>query len=106
MPKSDIVQDFLLGFIKIHILHHASTERIYGQEFREELARHGYSISFGTLYPIFHRMENSGFLTSERETVRGKVRKYYRITRKGEAVLAESRKKAKELFDELYEHEE
>jgi PadR family transcriptional regulator, regulatory protein PadR len=105
MPTSDIVQDFLLGFIKIHILHHANKEHIYGQEFREELARHGYSLSFGTLYPIFHKMEKNGFLASKRETVQGKVRKYYRITRKGTAVLAESKKKAKELFDELYEEE-
>ncbi len=106
MPKSDIMQDFLLGFIKIHILHHAGRERIYGQEFREELARHGYSLSYGTLYPIFHKMEKNGFLVSYRETVQGKVRKYYRITRKGATALAETRKKAKELFDELYEQEQ
>ena len=46
-------RNFFLGFIKIHILYHASKEPIYGQEFSDELHRHGYEISFGTLYPIF-----------------------------------------------------
>jgi PadR family transcriptional regulator, regulatory protein PadR len=104
MAKSSITQDFLLGFIKIHILHHARHERIFGREFRDELARHGYDISYGTLYPIFHKLERDGHLASQKETVNGKVRKYYTITSKGAAVLEESKQKAKELFDELYEN--
>ena len=41
-------REFFLGFIKIHILYHASKEPIFGVEIAEELARHGYSISPGT----------------------------------------------------------
>lgn len=51
------LRDFFLGFIKIHILYHAAKEPIYDQEFSDELKRHGYEISFGTLYPIFHKLE-------------------------------------------------
>ena len=96
-------RDFFLGFIKIHILYHAAKESIYGQEFSEELKRHGYIISFGTLYPIFHRLEANGLIKSKKELVNGKIRKYYSITPDGEKLLYETREKAKELVDELFE---
>ncbi len=105
MQKNKIIRDFLLGFIKIHILHHTQHDRVFGSEFRDELSRHGYDISYGTLYPIFHQLEKDGCLASKKEIVKGKLRKYYTITQKGAMVLAESKKKAKELFDELYEKE-
>jgi DNA-binding PadR family transcriptional regulator len=96
-------RNFFLGFIKIHILHHANQEPIYGQEFADELRRHGYEISFGTLYPIFHKLESDGFLISEEKNVNGKIRKYYSLTKKGKKVLNESKLKAKELVEELFE---
>ncbi|MBI5750151.1 MAG: PadR family transcriptional regulator, partial [Nitrospinae bacterium] len=37
-------RDFFLGFIKIHILHHAIEEDICGVEIIDELKRHGYKI--------------------------------------------------------------
>ena len=40
-------REFFLGFIKIHILYHASKEPIFGAEMTRELARHGYNISPG-----------------------------------------------------------
>jgi PadR family transcriptional regulator, regulatory protein PadR len=67
------------------------------------LKRHGYEISFGTLYPIFHRLEENGLLVSKMKNVNGKIRKYYTITKKGNKVLNEARIKAKELVDELFE---
>ncbi|MBN2008013.1 helix-turn-helix transcriptional regulator [candidate division KSB1 bacterium] len=97
-------RDFFLGFIKIHILYHAAKEPIYGQEFANELNRHGYKISFGTLYPIFHRLEQKGLLIAENKNVKGKVRKYYFITEKGNEILTEARLKAKDLVDELFEN--
>ncbi len=98
-------RDFFLGFIKMHILHHTAKEKVYGTEFRDELARHGYDISFGTLYPIFHRLERDGFLKSENVNVGGKIRRYYEITPKGKEVLELSKGRAKELFLELFEEE-
>lgn len=98
-----LMREFFSGFIRIHILYHAAREDIYGQEFSEELKRHGYEISYGTLYPIFHRLEEQGFLTSRRENVSGKIRKYYSITEEGRSVLEEAKYKARELVDELFE---
>jgi len=94
---------FFLGFIRIHLLYHASKSSIYGVEMIEELRRHGYNISPGTLYPILHSLEKEGFLVSETKNVDGKIRKYYRITRKGERILREAKKKIKELVEEIME---
>jgi DNA-binding PadR family transcriptional regulator len=96
-----MIRDFLLGFIKIHILHHAAKEPVYGLALIQELGRHGYELSPGTLYPILHQMESRGYLVSAGQTVRGKVRKYYTITPEGRAALLELRPKIQELVDEV-----
>jgi DNA-binding PadR family transcriptional regulator len=96
-----MIRDFLLGFIKIHILHHAAKEPVYGLALIQELGRHGYKLSPGTLYPILHQMESRGYLASAGQTVRGKVRKYYTITPEGRAALLELRPKIQELVDEV-----
>lgn len=98
-----LTRDLFLGFIKLHILHHSVKEDIYGQEFQNELNHHGYNISFGTLYPIFHRLESQGYLESYKKNVDGKVRRYYRATEQGKTVLKHARGQAKELVKELFE---
>jgi DNA-binding PadR family transcriptional regulator len=67
----------------------------------EELKRHGYSLSPGTLYPLLHKMDDAGHLASRSETVCGKIRKYYRITSKGKTALAAGFRQATELLAEL-----
>ena len=96
-------REFFLGFIKIHILYHASREPIFGVEIAEELGRHGYSISPGTLYPTLHRLEKEGYLESSSRVVNGRVRRYYRATAEGKLVLEESKKKIRELVTEVME---
>jgi hypothetical protein len=52
--KSDLQnadRDLYSGLIRLHVLHHAVKEPIFGLGMAEELARHGYRISPGTLYP-------------------------------------------------------
>ena len=98
-----LVRKFFLGFINLHILFHAKKEPIYGQEFKKELERHGYDISFGTLYPIFHSLAKDGYLKIEKKNIKGKMRKYYTITEKGKEVLGYSIERARELFEELFE---
>ena len=98
-----LTQDFFRGFIKLHILHHAAKEPVYGVWIIEELDRHGYKLSPGTLYPILHSLEEEQLLTARSKTVEGKIRKYYEITDEGKKRLKESKMKVKELVDELYE---
>jgi DNA-binding PadR family transcriptional regulator len=96
-----LLRDFFLGFIQVHVLHHASREPIYGVWILDELERHGYHLSPGTLYPLLHDLEESGYLRRDDRVVEGKVRKYYVITAAGRKVLRESRDKIKELVDEI-----
>ena len=97
------VRSLFLGIIKIHILHHAALKPVFGLWFITELGRHGYEISPGTLYPIFHSLEAEGLVRSSKRVVNGKIRKYYRTTPKGKSTLRKARGKIQELLNELIE---
>jgi DNA-binding PadR family transcriptional regulator len=104
-----ILRDVHLAFARVHVLHHAAEEQIFGLAMMEELKRHGYDISPGTMYPLLHALETAGALTSIDKVVNGKLRKYYRTTKAGDAVLRELRAKIQELVEEVVEprpHEE
>jgi DNA-binding PadR family transcriptional regulator len=103
ITDNDITKNFFYGFIRLHILYHASRGPVFGLKLMQELAKHGYSLSPGTLYPILHQMESSGFLSSRGEVVNGKWRKYYRTTASGKRVLTGSYEKMNELINELIE---
>ncbi|SFH56460.1 DNA-binding transcriptional regulator, PadR family [Tindallia magadiensis] len=99
--QDKVLRKFFLGFIQIHILHHAKKEAFYGAWMIEELKEHGYEMSPGTLYPLLHNMESNGLIKKTEKTVAGKVRKYYQITPLGNDILAEARQKALELLKEI-----
>jgi PadR family transcriptional regulator, regulatory protein PadR len=100
-----MLRDLFLGFVKVHILHHAAIEPVYGLALIEELGRHGYTISPGTLYPLLHRMEEQGYLQREERLVVGKIRKYYAITEQGRHALAEAQHYIRELVTEVVDGE-
>ena len=94
MKKSEqdkVLRDIFLAFVRVHLLHHASAARIYGLEMIEELRRHGYEMSPGTLYLILPGLEERGYLRSEQEVANGKIRKYYRATAAGVNCSSNSR---------------
>ncbi|WP_328275052.1 PadR family transcriptional regulator [Sphingobium sp.] len=93
--------EILSGFIRLHILHHAAEEEIYGQWMMEELAHHGYRMSPGTLYPMLHALEKKGYLTSREEQHGRTFRKLYRATDMGRDALRIGREKLRELFREV-----
>jgi PadR family transcriptional regulator len=98
---SKMFRDLMLGFIRVHVLHHASEGEIYGSGIAAELEHHGYRLSWGTLYPLLHNLTDEGFLRREDRVVGGKVRKYYTITPLGRRALKEARLKALELVNEI-----
>lgn len=71
----------------------------------EELARHGYKLSPGTLYPILHGLEHKGYLHSADKRAGRQVRRMYRATPAGRKALETAKGKVKELFGELFEEE-
>lgn len=98
-------RDLYSGLIRLHVLHHATEEPIFGLGMIEELARHGYRISPGSLYPLLHGLEKKGYLRAT-ELRNGKsLRKVYQATPLGRKALAAARNKVRELFRELIEGE-
>ena len=98
-------RDLYSGLIKLHILHHAVEEPVYGQGMIEELARHGYKISPGTLYPILHAFEKKGYVKSKNKLFEGRIRRFYEGTKLGKLALNAAKIKVQELFGELFESE-
>jgi PadR family transcriptional regulator, regulatory protein PadR len=96
-------QDLYSGLIRLHILHHAVHEPIFGLGIIAELRRHGYQLSPGTLYPMLHRLEERGYLKSTRKRHGHRIRRAYRATAAGRAALAQAKEKVRELFAELFD---
>jgi len=98
-------KDLYSGLIRLHILHHAAREPIFGLGIIEELGRHGYKLSPGTVYPLLRELEKSGYLRSRLERNGRQSRKLYVATRQGARALNRAKKKVRELFGELFENE-
>jgi DNA-binding PadR family transcriptional regulator len=98
-------QDLFSGLIRLHILHHACAKPVYGLWIIEELGRHGYRLSPGTLYPLLHTLEKRGLLRSKAQRAGGRLRRLYRATPRGRQTLRGARQKVLELFGELFERE-
>ena len=113
-PKTDKAQkgdetpslDLFSGFIKLHVLHHASERPVYGLWLIEELAEHGYRVSPGTLYPLLHSLEQGELLKSYNQLYEGKIRRYYKITSGGRRQLKKAKLQLMELMGEILTKEE
>src|SRR5882724_2074609 len=96
-------RDLYSGLIRLHVLHHAVEEPIFGLGMIEELSRHGYRISAGSLYPLLHGLEKKGYLRSTEARNGKSLRKLYRATPLGRKALLAAKHKVRELFRELIE---
>jgi PadR family transcriptional regulator len=98
--RDPVQREFLLAFWKIHILYHAEDGGVYGHWMVEELHRHGYRISPGTLYPMLSRMAKRGWIRAT-EPKRAKGARVYRLTPSGRVVLKRIRRSLDELHHEV-----
>lgn len=98
-------QDLYIGLVRVHVLHHAAQEPVFGQGMMEELGRHGYRLGPGTMYPLLHSMERRGWLEAQIMVVAGRRRRAYVATRAGKAALREAAGRVRELFEEITEVE-
>jgi len=95
--------DIFSGLIRIHVLHHASVEGVFGLGMIKELRRHGYKIGPGTMYPLLHSMEKRGWLRARSSQIEGRSRKIYIATKSGMKTLEEAKVKVHELLEEIFE---
>lgn len=102
-------REILLGFWKVHMLHHAVCGPVVGQWMIRELRRHGYEVSPGTIYPLLARLEERGWLECRRNPEGGlRARKEYALTPSGRQALEFLKGQVEELYREvvLGEHKE
>src|SRR5258708_24352918 len=80
-------REFVSGFIRLHILHHAAQEPLVGFWMIEELRRHGYEMSPGTIYPLLHSLQKKGYLSVEVKREGRRAWREYSATKEGKKVL-------------------
>lgn len=105
MGSTGVEKDLYGGLIRLHVLHHACQEPVYGLHLIEELAHHGYQVGPGTMYPILHGLERAGYLASRIEKAGARNRRVYRATRAGCRELRLAKGRVTELFRELLAEE-
>lgn len=90
-----IDKSLISGSTTLLILSLLSREELYGYQMITELSRrsdHTFELKEGTLYPILHSLEADGLVTvREKAAETGRMRKYYRITKKGLKMLEEKK---------------
>jgi PadR family transcriptional regulator, regulatory protein PadR len=78
--------DFLNGVPELLVLQLLSRRAMYGYELVraiEQSSQQVLEFGEGCIYPVLHRLEKDGHLSSRRETVSGRSRVVYRSTAKG-----------------------
>jgi PadR family transcriptional regulator PadR len=96
-------QDLYSGLIRIHILHHACRGEVFGLWMIEELERHGYRLSPGTMYPLVHSLEKRSLLSSKEKREGRRYGRLYRATPAGRRAFMIAKEKVSQLFNELFE---
>ena len=89
--------------MRLHIPCHAAVRPIFGLGMVEELARHGYRIRPGTLYPLLHGLEKKGYIRSTEKRNGKSLRKMYQATPLGRKALAAAKSRVGEFIGELFE---
>jgi DNA-binding PadR family transcriptional regulator len=94
--SNELVQNMLLelrrGVLSIAVLSQLGREQ-YGYSLLKALSDQGLVIDQSTLYPLLRRLESQGLLRSDwRIADETRPRRYYVISRQGQAVLAQLKK--------------
>lgn len=82
----------------------AENDRMYGYEITqkvEELSQGKIKLTYGALYPILHKLENDGAVTTESEVVNNRNRIYYILTEKGTLSAKERIKELEEFMQTI-----
>jgi len=68
----------------------------------EELTRGKMKLTYGSLYPVLHKLENEGALITDSENFNNRIRIYYRLTPKGQTIVVEKIKELNEFIESLH----
>ncbi len=82
----------------------AETSRMYGYEITQkvdELSGGKIKLTYGALYPILHKLEKEGAVTTEAEVVNNRNRIYYKLTKTGSDSAKERIKELEEFMQTI-----
>ena len=100
-----ISKELLKGSLKSIILKLlAENEKMYGYEITQrvsELSAGKIKLTYGALYPILHKLEKDGIVTTESEVVNNRNRIYYFLTPKGNSFAIEKIKELEEFLETI-----
>jgi DNA-binding PadR family transcriptional regulator len=86
--KRELVQRIIKNLLDVQVLRLISTQRMWGYGIKKQVETDfGIKLRHSTLYPLLNGLEQEGFLTSQKEQQKGRTRKVYEITLKGEQYL-------------------
>ena len=79
MIRTELVKGLIRSIVLKILTEH---KRMYGYELTqkiEELSKGNIKLTFGSLYPILHRLEDDGLVKTEAELVNNRNRIYYNL---------------------------
>ena len=98
-------KELLKGTLKTIILKLLSeSDSMYGYQITQkvkEITEGKIVLTEGALYPALHKLEADGLLTTEKQTVGNRVRKYYSLTQTGNSSAKEKVEELKEFMETL-----
>ena len=101
--KEMISKELLKGSLKSIVLKLLSeNNKMYGYEITNkvhEITGGRIKLTFGALYPILHKLETDGSVITESEIMNGRVRIYYKLTKKGRSVAKEKMQELQEFIE-------
>ncbi len=92
-------QHLISGFVRLCVLHDAAEGDSHGPWMIEELARHGYKATAGTLYPMLRSIEKEAAWSRAGSGLGARIAGY--VTPYRAPAVAMVSQKAKELFREV-----
>ena len=93
--------DLLRGTLDLLVLKALSLEPLHGVGISRritQITKEAFQVSFGSLFPALHRMEEKGWVEAEwRSSYNNRRAKYYRLTAAGRAQLKDEERQWNEL---------
>jgi PadR family transcriptional regulator PadR len=100
LSRMKVKEHLLDGVPELLILRLVAAREMYGYQLVSEIQRRSAgTLEFGEgcIYPVLHRLLGQGMLSERAEEVRGRTRRYYRLSTAGQQRLAALDAKWQEL---------
>lgn len=86
--KKEIVQHLIRNLLEIQLLRIIQTQPTWGYKIKKQVETNfKIKLRHGALYPTLNRLEQKGFVESQKEQKDGRARKVYTITENGKTYL-------------------